>query len=1361
MSDTLVWAPPTSVRFAPHPFRSEALTLELPHGQTLAEIVAACGIPAWATARVWIDDWEIAPAHWATTRPRAGRRVTVRAIPTGGGGGDRNKTLRLVLMVVVLIIAAVVTWGVGAALAGTAFAAYGGVAGALAGGIVSAAGMMAVNALLPPPKPRMRDTTSSATSPTYSLTGTRNQLAPYQPVPRVYGRHRLFPPLAAYPVTWGSGNTNSLSQLFTCGYGPLVIEDIRIGETPIGHYEQVTLEVREGWDGDLPLETYPFAQYEEPLGIDLTPPTGYTLNQATRTTRADADQIGVEVVYPRGLIRIDDKNQSFPFGGQLIIDAVPLTSGALIRLVDQWIEEQRSEPLRFSWAWNMRAFGLPRQAYQITITWQIPAGWEGAEKPNPIVVYDCAWSALRSARYEDPITLPNMSKIGLTIQASGQLTGVVDQLNVVATSRLPVWTGADWSTGSWTLQPTSNPAWIFLDILTGAANARPLPAANIDYDRLLAWAHDCDARGYTFNAVLDSQSTVFEVLALVAAAGRAAFSLRDGKFSIVMDRPQTTPVQLFTPRNSSGFSGARIFVELPHALKVKWINPDQHWQQDERIVYDDGYSEATATKFEGLELFGCTSRDLAWRHGRYWLAAARLRPETYTLGVDVESLVAQRGDLVAVQHDVPLWGYAAGRIVTVNRDAGGLVTALAIDECLDDVAPDTVLWLRIRDQAGALHLVAAGATPVPADRITWFGPTPVALPIAPGDLVSVGEQGTETVPCVISRIEAGANLSARLTLVDAAPGIDLADQGPIPPWQSYISHRPTVNHLPPLPPVIDSVASDELAMLQVGGAWVTTIRVSAHAQLAPDRLTPTLLEAQFRPVGSMAQWLQAPVQGTTAATWYLQPVDEGREYDIRVRAVAGPQSVASEWTTVRHRVVGEATPPPAPINLQLDADQTHLRWQYPTPPPDFPGGFRVRLLAGVSGVWEQAAPLHDGLVSDSTFALPPLGTGTYTFLVKAVDRTGHESIAAALLVAEIVSDPTNILARTEYDPLFPGTRIGLDLLTEPPPPRLCNQLTSDGPFWRWDTGAFWSADAAEFWGGVYGAGSYEIGVDFLPEDAGTTLTLDWAGTGPWIVEYRTGGASLFWVSDPALFWKSAGTTPAPEPEPPPPDPDPLAAVALTTAGDTTDRATYTTASITPTANALVLAWVRSAQVGGAPVPTLTGNGLTWVQVATVPYGTIASPVSRLTLFRAMGASPTPGAVSIAFGATQLGATWAIVELTGAEPGGTAGSAAIVQSATNRVDGSPSSFTVTLAAYAATVNAGVAGFAWGSGTAATPGAGWTELSEQVVGSLPNMGTQTEWNTTNDTTADITGLAAASNLAGIAVEVARASARSGRA
>ena len=76
------------------------------------------------------------------------------------------------------------------------------------------------------------------------------------------------------------------------------------------------------------------------------------------------------------------------------------------------------------------------------------------------------------------------------------------------------------------------------------------------------------------------------------------------------------------------------------------------------------------TKFEGLEVFGVTDAALAWRHGRYWLAAARLRPETYTLGVDIEHLVAQRGDLVHVQHDVPLWGYGSGRIVRTIDHVG-------------------------------------------------------------------------------------------------------------------------------------------------------------------------------------------------------------------------------------------------------------------------------------------------------------------------------------------------------------------------------------------------------------------------------------------------------------------------------------------------------------------------------------------------------------------------------------------------------------------------------------------------------------------------------------------------------------------
>jgi hypothetical protein len=1111
MTDELIWVPPpTAVVTARHPFRFDAVTMEMEHGKTLEEIVAACGIPAWATARVWVDDWEIAREHWHCTRPRIGRRVTVRAVPAGGGE-DSNKTLRLVLQVVVIVIAAVLTWWIG------------GLGGVIVAGLFVAAASYGINALLPPPKPRMRDAGGLGdVSPTYSLTGTRNQLAPYQAVPRLYGRHRLFPPLAAHPTTFGSGLTQTLSQLFTCGYGPVKIEDIRIGETPVYNYEGVSLEVREGWPGDAPLQTYPFVQYEEPLGVDLTPPVNQAQNSATRTTHENVDQIGVEVVFPRGMYRVDSKNNVLPFAGFLYVQASsPATGGNLVWLLNQRIEEQRPETLRFSWNWNMSA-GYGRTTWDVVVTWWIPPEWSLEEKPNPVVVYDLQWSALRSARYEDPITIPGMSKIGLTLTASGQLTGVVDQLNAVATSILWRWSGSTWANGAWEQVPTRNPAWIYHDVLTGTANARPIPPDAIDWDTLLDWALYCEARGYTFDAVLDGQSTVFETLQLIAAAGRASFTLRDGKYSVVLDRPQATPVQLFTPRNSSGFKATRTFTDMPHALKVKFINPDGNWQLDERVVYDDAYDAATATKFEGFELFGCTNSDLAWRHGRYWLAAARLRPETYTLGVDIESLVAQRGDLVHVQHPVPLWGYASGRIVELLRNESNQVWAIALDECLDDVPNGTQLALRMRTQDGASLVRLAGTDPRPAMRITYFYPAPEVLPITVGDLVSVGEVGKETIPCVISRIEAGADFSALLTLVDAAPGIDLADQGAIPPWQSYISHRPTQNRLPPLPPVIDAIGSDESAMLLVGGAWLLAIRVACHAVSAADRIVPTQLALEYRPVGSTAQWRQLPVQPATVgvATFYVQPVEQGVAYDIRVRSFAERESVASAWTTVRHTVIGEATPPPPPINLQLDLDQTALRWQYPNPPVDFPGGFRVRVSYGAGGTWETASLLHDGLVSDTSFVLPALGAATYTFWVKAVDRTGNESRDAARLVSDYAGYvPTNIVASVDYTAQgFPGTVT--DLTYSTPPPQLCNSVIDDPLFWTQDSADFWSNDAALFWGGVYGAGSYQIGIDVPVADAGTTLTLNWTGTGPWIVEYRVTGESLFWSDDDAPFWTS-------------------------------------------------------------------------------------------------------------------------------------------------------------------------------------------------------------------------------------------------
>ena len=102
--------------------------------------------------------------------------------------------------------------------------------------------------------------------------------------------------------------------------------------------------------------------------------------------------------------------------------------------------------------------------------------------------------------------------------------------------------------------------------------------------------------------------------------------------------------------------------------------------------------------------------------------------------------------------------------------------------------------------------------------------------------------------------------------------------------------------------------------------------------------------------------------------------------------------------------------------------------------------------------------------------------------------------------------------------------------------------------------------------------------------------------------------------------------------------------SLTDGESTTDDTTsYASASITPTANALVLVWVISSDAGTQQIPTLSGNGITWSQVATQTAG----GTRRVTLFSGTSASPSTGAVTANFGATtQTGCSITIHQFVG-------------------------------------------------------------------------------------------------------------------
>lgn len=216
----------------------------------------------------------------------------------------------------------------------------------------------------------------------------------------------------------------------------------------------------------------------------------------------------------------------------------------------------------------------------------------------------------------------------------------------------------------------------------------------------------------------------------------------------------------------------------------------------------------------------------------------------------------------------------------------------------------------------------------------------------------------------------------------------------------------------------------------------------------------------------------------------------------------------------------------------------------------------------------------------------------------------------------------------------------------------------------------------------------------------------------------------------------------------------VAATHLTTSGTDVDATSFTTASISPTSNALVLAAVAAGKATPVGDAALSGNGLTWVEIGEALYD-VSGTGGTLWLFRAMGASPSAGAVTIDFaGVTHLACVWSIVELTGVDTSGTNGSGAIVQAVSEVETDLGNTALVTLAAFSNVNNATYGCVAKQTNEGFTPGTNFTELGDFAV-AVPVISILSEWQAANDTTVDASWATAGEKSGIIGVEIKAAS------
>jgi len=449
---------------------------------------------------------------------------------------------------------------------------------------------------------------------------------------------------------------------------------------------------------------------------------------------------------------------------------------------------------------------------------------------------------------------------------------------------------------------------------------------------------------------------------------------------------------------------------------------------------------------------------------------------------------------------------------TPSISNGGIVTLTS--------GPDTgQLRAALIDPNGAQYIgvVAGGIASFRAPQLTL------------GDLVTFGLFDQESVPLLVKSIAPGPDLTARVTLVDAAPGVQIASDGVIPAFESHIT-VPRLGQAPVPKPLLDAIASDETVMLRSSdGSLVPRLVLSVH--FAPGAVAPaSWLEVQHRLTGSTSQWERTLFPATGTVEVSLLTVVEGLTYDIRIRSV-GAVGEASDWVTIEaYGIIGKTSPPPDVTHVSLNGDL--LVWVYATPPLDL-AGFRVRVHVGQRTSWGDALPLHDGLITETQFALFR-DTGQRTYLVVAVDTSGNESRLPGTIFVDYGALATqNIAEVVDLNALgFPGTLTNGSLLGG-------NLVAnSDTLFWKADGLPFWTTDAAVMWPGTYKEMQYVATITppftWLRGTLFLNLLVEANG---WRVDYaQDSGAPFwgdpsnkFWSSDAALFWSGQPSAFAPWP----------------------------------------------------------------------------------------------------------------------------------------------------------------------------------------------------------------------------------------
>ena len=999
--------------YRPHPILPAAdcqyRAQQWKQGQTVREILIANGIDQHQPISIIVDDRLLTVEEWNSVCPIPGQIINVKSeVEGGGGGGGGSNTWQVVAMIAIIVIA-VVTWQYELipAFAGMT-AAEASAAGAM---LIMAGGSMIVNAVfaaqIPSTSLDNMSGTSSATSPTYSISGGQNKQRQYESMPVVMGQHRMFFDMGSKPFTEYHGEDQYLYQVFHRGLSVVDFSDYQIGNNDINNYSD--------WSWKYADQNGKISAF--PGNVDSSP--GATLEASaswiTRTTSVNSYRIGLDIegtlYYANNSGGMDSTSVQLRVQYRAVgsstwlnpsvinISGTGFISGSYqsyTNHVDQgyweydgdgnptsWIDTSYDETLTryVTGAGNVVIItGNSQSPRRATLFIDVPTGQyevriirDTADSTDSRLANKTNWSTIRSYQ-TDSGNYYGQDRIGLTIRASEQLNGVVQQLSAYGSAKASYWNGS-----AFVFAETSNPAHWFMDFAIGRKNSQGklmygigLSQSQIDFDALHSWSQFCATEGLTFNAVLDGSQSSADILSAIAKCGFASPTWASGKIGVVWDVRNATPVAAFGMSNiiKGSFTVSYITENLAEEIIVKYVNPDKDWQQDEVRVNVPGIDNPQRSST--IDILGCTSQTMAGKFANYLAAQQYYRRRRITWDCDFEGFVCNRGDVVLLSHDLTQWGYS-GRVVSfVGRD-------LELDRNVPVNSSTNYLMLKRPD--GTMTTYGVQETPGNTSHITLTSNPDFQEGYEPMDHIwFFSPLATTGKKVKILSVQPVSESRVQIVATDEYQEFyDAWDGAFVTPASSTLLQNPQI-------PVIDNLRIAERLAIVASGDIVTRVTISW------DQLPSQVEKVNIRYRINDGEW-----RSTTA--WGVSNVEVDFDTTGTVYAEATPVNgvITGEGLFYSQIIYGKLLPPTDVTGFTANIDKDiGLRLSWNSNPDIDIDSYEIRQ----GSTW--ASSILYGNTKANVLKIGFLPEGSQTWLIKAIDTSGNYSTNATSVVSTVV-----------------------------------------------------------------------------------------------------------------------------------------------------------------------------------------------------------------------------------------------------------------------------------------------------------------------------------------------------------------------